>query len=246
MVIPIYDSDPLDRNPWAVVTWSLILINVVIFVIDINATDDTQLAILRDYAMIPAAINGKVTLGGSLPPIISVFTYMFLHGSWSHIIGNMLFLWVFGDNIEDAMGSVRFLFFYFLCGAAGGLLHLVIYPDSAVPLIGASGAVAGVVAAYLMLRPCAKVIVLLFGFIPFRIGSAYVLGFWALAQVWNVISPGKGDTAWWAHIGGLLVGAALTVVLRRPELPLFECMRPGDALHVHASIPAGRQRWGSR
>ena len=91
---------------------------------------------------------------------------MFLHGGWSHIIGNMLFLWVLGDNIEDAFGSVRFFFFYMLCGAAGGLAHLAMYPDSVDPLVGASGAVSGVVAAYLMLRPCAKITVLLFGFIP--------------------------------------------------------------------------------
>jgi len=144
MVIPIYDSDPLDRNPWAVVTWTLIAINIVVFLFELNASETTDLAIIRDYALIPAAISGKVTLGGSLPPILSVFTYTFLHAGWSHIIGNMLFLWVLGDNIEDAMGSVRFLFFYILCGAAGGLAHLFVYPDSVVPLIGASGAVAGV------------------------------------------------------------------------------------------------------
>jgi len=246
MVIPIYDTDPLDRNPWAVVTWSLIAINIVVFLFELNASESTDLAMIRDYALIPAAITGKVTLGGSLPPILSVFTYTFLHGGWSHIIGNMLFLWVLGDNVEDAMGSVRFLFFYMLCGAAGGVAHLFVYPDSVVPLIGASGAVAGVVAAYLMLRPCAKIVVLIFGLVPLRLGSAWVLGFWALVQVWNVLTPAKGDTAWWAHIGGLMAGAVLVVLLRRPELRLFECMRPGDALHVHAAVPAEKQRWGSR
>jgi membrane associated rhomboid family serine protease len=246
MVIPIYDSDPLDQNPWAVVTWSLIVINILVFVFELNASEATELVLIRDYAVIPAAITGHLTLGGSLPPVWSVFTYTFLHGGWSHIIGNMLFLWVLGDNIEDAMGSVRFFFFYMLCGAAGGIAHLLVYPDSVVPLIGASGAVAGVVAAYLMLRPCAKILVLIFGFVPLRLGSAWVLGFWALMQIWNVLTPAKGDTAWWAHIGGLLVGAALVVLLRRPELPLFECMRPGDALHVHAAVPAERRRWGSR
>jgi membrane associated rhomboid family serine protease len=246
MVIPIYDNDPLDRNPYAFVTWSFIAINVVVFIIQLNASSDTELAMLRDYALIPAAVTGKLTLGGDFPPIWSAFTYMFLHGGWSHIIGNMLFLWVFGDNIEDAMGSVRFFFFYMLCGAAGGIAHLLSVPDSVTPLVGASGAVAGVIAAYLMLRPCAKITVLLFGFIPLRLGSAWVLGFWALAQAWNVLSAAGGDTAWWAHVGGLLVGAALTPLLRRPELPLFECMRPGDALHVHAAIPVEKQRWGSR
>src|SRR5215213_11767605 len=232
MVIPLYDTDPLDRNPWAVVTWTLIIINVIVFLAELGASEETGIATIRDYALIPAAITGKVTLGGSLPPIMSAFTYTFLHGGWSHIIGNMLFLWVLGDNIEDAMGSVRFLFFYFLCGAAGGLMHVFIYPDSVVPLVGASGAVAGVVAAYFMLRPCARILVLVFGFVPLRLGSAWVLGFWALAQVWHVLSPSQGATAWWAHIGGMIMGAILVVALRRPELRLFDCMRPGDALHV--------------
>lgn len=246
MVLPLYDTDPLDRNPYAFVTWTLIAINVAVFLVQLGASENAELAMMRDYALIPAAITGKVTLGGSLPPILSVFTYMFFHGGWSHIIGNMLFLWVFGDNIEDAMGSVRFFFFYMLCGAAGGIAHLLVYPDSVVPLIGASGAVAGVVAAYLMLRPCAKIVVLMFGLVPLRLGSAWVLGFWALAQIWNVLSAAKGDTAWWAHIGGLLVGAVLVVLLRRPELRLFDCMRPGDVLHVQAAVPAEKRRWGSR
>ncbi len=131
---------------------------------------------VRDFALIPAAVTGKLTLGGDFPPIWSAFTYMFLHGGWSHIIGNMLFLWVYGDNIEDAFGSVRFFFFYMICGAAGGIAHLLSTPDSVIPLVGASGAVSGVVAAYLMLRPCAKITVLLFGFIPLGLGSAWVLG----------------------------------------------------------------------
>ena len=114
------------------------------------------------------------------------------------------------------------------------------------PLVGASGAVAGVVAAYLMLRPCAKIRILLFGFIPLAIGSAWVLGFWALLQVWNVLSAAGGDTAWWAHIGGLLVGAGLTLVFRRPDVTLFECIRPGDAIAAKAALSSANRRWGSR
>ena len=151
MVIPIYDNDPLEQSHRAYVNWALLITNIAVFLVQINASDDTSLAMTRDLALIPAAITGKVTLGGNLPPILSVFTYMFLHGGWSHIIGNMLFLWVLGDNIEDAFGSVRFFFFYMLCGAAGGLAHLFMHPDSVAPLVGASGAVAGVVAAYLHL-----------------------------------------------------------------------------------------------
>ena len=246
MVIPIHDNDPLDRNPYAFVTWTMIAINIVVFVIQLGASDDATLAMIRDYALIPAALTGKVELGGTLPPIVSVFTYMFLHGGWSHIIGNMLFLWVLGDNIEDAFGSVRFFFFYMVCGAAGGIAHLLSNPDSAVPLVGASGAVSGVVAAYLMLRPCARITVLLFGFIPLGLGSAWVLGFWALAQLWNVLSAAGGDTAWWAHVGGLTTGALLTLLFRRPDVTLFECIRPGDAIAVKQALASSKRRWGSR
>jgi membrane associated rhomboid family serine protease len=246
MVIPIYDNDPLDRNPYAFVTWTMIAISIAVFLVQLGASEDTEIALIRDYALIPAAVIGKVELGGSFPPIVGAFTYMFLHAGWSHIIGNMLFLWVLGDNIEDAFGSVRFFFFYILCGAAGGIAHLVSTPDSVTPLIGASGAVSGVVAAYLMLRPCAKITVLLFGVVPFSLGSAWVLGFWAVAQIWNVLSTAGGDTAWWAHVGGLLAGAGLTLVFRRPDVTLFECLRPGDAIAARQALRGASRRWGSR
>ena len=131
-----------------------------------------------------------------------------------------------------------------LCGAAGGLAHLFMYPDSDAPLVGASGAVSGVVAAYLMLRPCAKITILLFGFIPLGIGSAWVLGFWALVQFWNVLSAAGGDTAWWAHVGGLLAGAGLTLVFRRPDVALFECMRPGDAIAARQALSGDKPALG--
>ena len=126
MVIPIYDNDPLDRNPYAVVTWTLIAINIVVFLIQLGASEDTESG---DGARLRADPGRDHRQGGTRRQpgrrSCSAFTYMFLHGGWSHIIGNMLFLWVLGDNIEDAFGSVRFFFFYMLCGAAGGLAHLV-------------------------------------------------------------------------------------------------------------------------
>jgi membrane associated rhomboid family serine protease len=114
------------------------------------------------------------------------------------------------------------------------------------PLVGASGAVSGVVAAYLMLRPCARITILLFGFIPLGLASYWVLGFWAGAQVWNVMSTAGGDTAWWAHVGGLIVGAGLTLVFRRPDVTLFECIRPGDAIAANEALSRVSRRWGSR
>ena len=144
---------------------------------------------------------------------------MFLHGGWLHVLLNMLFLFVFGDNIEDALGHGRFLCLLSPVrhrGRRGAHDH-----GSAVevPLVGASGAIAGVIAAYMMIRPCARITVLIFGFIPVSLASYWVLGFWALTQVWHVFSLDKSDTAWWAHVGGLAAGALLIVVMRPPGVP---------------------------
>ena len=133
-----------------------------------------------------------------------------------------LFLWVFGDNVEDAMGHLKFLFFYLACGVAGGLLHAWVEPGSESPLIGASGAVAGVIAAYLVLHPRVRVWVLALKAIPLRISAAFALGLWILIQVVMVLLPQVGPVAWWAHIGGLIAGAVLVVFLRRPGVPLFD------------------------
>ena len=181
--------------------------------------------------------------GGFMPPSFTLITYMFLHGGWMHVMVNMLFLWVYGDNIEDALGRGRFLLFYLLCGIAGGAAHMLASPGSNVPLVGASGAIAGIVAAYLMLRPCAKITVLMFGFIPIKLASYWVLGFWVLAQVWNVFSLEGSDTAWWAHVGGLAAGALLITFIRPAGVALFECMRPEDVV-VAAEAPSAGP-WGA-
>ena len=139
-----------------------------------------------------------------------------------HIVGNMLFLWVFGDNVEDAMGPRAFSIFYLACGVFAGLFHAWFVPEATVPLIGASGAVAGVIAAYLMLHPRVRVWVLAFKVIPLRITAGLVLGVWILTQVVMVVMPQAGPVAWWAHIGGLIAGAVLVIVMRRPGVPLFD------------------------
>jgi membrane associated rhomboid family serine protease len=133
----------------------------------------------------------------------------------------MLFLWVFGDNVEHAMGRLRFVVFYLSCGIAGGFAHFLSMPDSNVPLLGASAAIAGIVAAYLILFPYAKVWVLFLMRIPLRLSAIWVLGSWIVFQIFNVIFMMEEETAWWAHIGGLIAGALLVVVLRRPHVPLF-------------------------
>jgi len=230
MVIPIYDNDPLEKSHRAYVNWALIAVNLAVFLLQASATDNESTRILLNFALFPIALTGDATTGGVLPPAATDLTYMFLHGGWMHVLMNMLFLWVFGDNIEDALGHGRYLAFYLLCGMAGGLAHVLAAPHSNVPLVGASGAIAGIIAAYLMIRPCAKITVLIFVVVPIRLASYWVLGFWILTQVWHVLNLEKGDTAWWAHIGGLLAGAALVTVMRQPGVLLFECMRPEDAV----------------
>jgi membrane associated rhomboid family serine protease len=137
----------------------------------------------------------------------------------------MLFLWVFGDNVEDALGHVRYLAFYLTCGVVAGLVHAYMLPTSKLPLIGASGAVAGVIGAYLMLHPRVMVWVLAFRFIPLKISAAWVLGVWVATQVTMVLIKQSDEVAWWAHIGGVVTGALLILVLRRPGVPLFDRWR---------------------
>ena len=157
-----------------------------------------------------------------MPEGYTLLTYMFLHGDILHLASNMLFLWVFGDNVEDAMGHIKYLVFYLLCGVAGGLAHACMLPASKLPLIGASGAVAGVIAAYLILHPRVLVWVLAFRFIPLRISAAWVLGVWVATQLCMVLLNQADQVAWWAHIGGMVAGAILILFMRRPGVPLFD------------------------
>jgi membrane associated rhomboid family serine protease len=243
VVIPIYDNDPLEKSHRAYVTFALIAINLAIFVFQDAASDKVSTEILRNFALFPVAVTGEAVTGGFFPSSLTLLTYMFLHGGWMHVLLNMLFLFVFGDNIEDAIGRGRYLAFYLLCGIAGGAAHALAAPASNIPLVGASGAIAGVIAAYIMIRPCARITVLAFGFIPIRLASYWVLGFWALSQVWHVFSLEKSDTAWWAHVGGLAAGAILIVIMRPAGVLLFECMRPQDAIALAESRSSGP--WGA-
>ena len=153
---------------------------------------------------------------------MTLFSYMFFHFDIFHLGGKMLFLCVFGDNVEDALGHFKFLVFYLACGAAGALAHTAMMADSGTPLIGASAGVAGVIAAYLMLHPKVTVWVLVMRIFPVRITAAVALGFWVAIQIIAVMMPQVGPVAWWAHIGGLIAGALLVVIMRRPGVPLFD------------------------
>ena len=230
MFIPLHDHNPINHVHRQYVTWGLIAVNFAVFIFvqgagQAEAGQNTALV----FGMIPALVTDVRELAPGLavvPDEATLLTYAFLHGDWMHLIGNMLFLWVFGDNVEDAMGHARFLAFYLLCAVAGGLAHVVMTPESQVPLIGASGAVAGVVAAYLVLHPRVKIWVLALGRIPLRLSAFWVLGAWVLLQFLNAFaSAGDGSddvVAWWAHVGGLLAGVVLIVFMRRATVPLFD------------------------
>ncbi|MEL6422209.1 MAG: rhomboid family intramembrane serine protease, partial [Pseudomonadota bacterium] len=170
-------------------------------------------------------IPGERFDGFDVPERVTLLSYMFLHADVLHLAGNMLFLWVFGDNVEDAMGHGRFLIFYLLCGVVAGLTHAAVMGATGfgtAPLIGASGAVAGCVAAYLMLHPRVRVWVLVLRFIPLRIAAIWALGAWVVMQFIMALMPQVDAVAWWAHVGGMVCGAVLILFMRRTGVRLFD------------------------
>jgi len=226
--IPLSDDNPLRSIRFQWVTVGIIAANLAAFAWQ-NVGSGQSVA--ASFALIPSELFQVSILGGpargpydtlAVPEGYTLLTYMFLHGDILHLLSNMLFLWVFGDNVEDAMGHIKFIVFYLICGIAGGLAHSLVLPTSKLPLIGASGAVAGVIAAYLILHPRVMVWVLAFRFIPLRISAAWVLGICVATQLFMVIINQPDQVAWWAHIGGMVAGAILIVFMRRPGVPLFD------------------------
>jgi len=216
-----------------VAVWTLILINAGVFSLELGLSDEQLRAVLELLGIVP---NRYVGSGAetSVPAVVwflPLLTHMFLHGGWLHIIGNMWTLWIFGDNVEDRMGSARFLLFYLLCGLAAAVTHVLVHPDSAVPVIGASGAISGVLGAYLLLYPAARIIVMLPWFfwpIFFELPALIYMGIWFLTQVFSgafALGAGAdGGVAWWAHIGGFLTGLALCpamVARRKPRRAMY-------------------------
>ncbi len=217
--IPLHDKNPriLIARPY--VTWGLIALCAAVFVVQLSAGD----GLIYALGLIPATLMGDAQLSPNLymvPPAVTLVSYAFLHGGWLHLGGNMLFLWVFGDNIEDAMGHGRFIAFYLVGGVLAGLVQVFVDPMSRVPTVGASGAVAAVLGAYLMLHPRAKVRVLILIF-PVYVRAVVLLVFWILFQIYAAFGGGEGGVAWWAHIGGFVAGALLIIPLRHNSLPLF-------------------------
>jgi membrane associated rhomboid family serine protease len=177
------------------------------------------------FSLTPAAFVGEIEPLGWVPALATVFTYQFFHADIAHLLGNMVFLWVFGDDVERALGRWRYLAFYLLCGVVGGLVFIANDLHSRIELIGASGAIAGLVVAYVMLRPCAKITVLL-GIIPLRISAYWVVGLFVLTQLWNLGASSKSEVAYWCHFGGMLAGGILFPLMKPWRVKLFQCMQP--------------------
>jgi membrane associated rhomboid family serine protease len=234
MVMPLYDDNPFKQSHTPVVSWSLICITIVAFVFEFSAHDD-PLVIANQFGVVPAAVTGAYSFPGAISPLLTLVSYQFLHADIVHLIGNLIFVWVFGDNVEQALGRVRFLAFYLLVGAAGALAFVFSDPGSRVPLIGASGSVSGIVIAYLMLRPCAKLTALVLG-IPLRISAYWIIGVFIAIQFINLGAATKSDVAWWCHVGGMLAGAVLFPLMKQPGVKLFECIRPGE-IQLESAAP---------
>jgi membrane associated rhomboid family serine protease len=226
--VPIGDENSLKSIRFQYVTVGLIVANALIFALGWAASASP--AVVASFAVVPNELIAMIGRGGAAPfsgealPVserATLLSYQFLHGDALHLLSNMLFLWVFGDNVEDALGHARYFVFYLLCGVAAGLAHAAVMPESADALIGASGAVSGVIAAYLILHPKVNVWVLAFKFIPLRITAAWALGVWIAFQVVMLFIPDAGPTAWWAHLGGLAAGAILLPLMRRRSAPLL-------------------------
>jgi membrane associated rhomboid family serine protease len=245
-VIPLRDTVPASRPP--VLTILLIILNGIVFFLELRAGAEAP-ALLRTHGLIPVREVAYLTQAAHrvdrwIPPL---FTSMFLHGGWLHIIGNMWYLWIFGDNVEDRLGRGRFLFLYLACGLVAAFAQIASDPESTVPVIGASGAIAGVLGAYLMLFPRSRVITLVpLLIVPYivRIPAVIFLGAWFALQLSRVSlsltmvgSRDIGGIAWWAHLGGFGAGFVLALLVggRRPRAaagndgPLAEYPYGGDS-----------------
>jgi len=221
MLVPLKDDNPLQVIRFQTVTAAIVVINVVVyFLTGALARPEFSSAIATSYGVVPVELfSPGMVVPMSLEPVpesVTLVTYMFLHGGWLHLLFNMAFLWVFADNIEDAFGHVGFALFYLLCGISAGFIHALVLRTSQLPVIGASGAVSGVLGAYVLLFPKARLWVFFYLPIPFRIPAIIVLGLWFLLQILGVFTPEvEGQfVAWWAHIGGFVTGLVLTLILR--------------------------------
>ena len=227
-MIPLHDDTPTENTP--VVTVAVIITCTLVFLYEVALPPDVGELFVYRYGAIPAAIFGRGRLppeAAAIPSHLTILTSMFLHGGWMHLIGNMLYLWIFGNNVEDVMGHGRFIVFYLTCGVLAALSHAAIEPASGVPMVGASGAISGILGAYLLLFPRAQVLVIIpLGIISrmMYVPAALVLGLWFLVQVLSGgMSLGQegGGVAFFAHIGGFVAGMILIGLFKRADVRFF-------------------------
>jgi membrane associated rhomboid family serine protease len=225
-MIPISDDNPARLVP--VMTWLIIALCVAAYVWERSLGHDMDAAIAA-LGFVPASLRyaGAASPGyASVPSGVTIFSSMFLHGGLLHLAGNMLYLWIFGNNVEDAMGHGRFVVFYFVCGVVAALTLALVDPTSRVPMIGASGAISGVLAGYVLLFPRARVTVIVplgIIFYPFALSAFWVVSFWFVMQLLSAAfsNPQQPGVAWWAHVGGFAAGLLLTPFLKSARFPLF-------------------------
>jgi membrane associated rhomboid family serine protease len=225
MFIPLHDANALKHIKVQYVTFGLIAANVLVFLLTSLGSENFTNAAVWGLGYIPSTFFDFAYRPQEMvlvPDDATLITYSFLHADIWHLGGNMLFLWVFGDNVEDALGHIKFLIFYLACAAAGAITHGAVTPNSEAPLIGASGAVAGIVSAYLLLHPRVKVWILALGRIPLRLPAWILLALWVLFQFAMFAIVGEEEVSWAAHIGGIVAGALLVLILRRRGVPLFD------------------------
>jgi len=228
MFFPYADDNPTHITP--VVTIGIIALNTAIFLYQLSLPQGEDIRFIYAFGMIPAVLLGDATIDpqiGAVAPELSILTSMFLHGGLMHLFGNMLYLWVFGNNIEESMGHGRFVAFYLLCGLVAAMTQAMIDPDARAPMIGASGAISGVLGAYLVLHPKARVSVLLVIIVFFKrlqFSAGLVLLVWIAFQIFSVAvaDPEEGGVAWFAHIGGFVAGMVLIPLMKQAHVPLFE------------------------
>ena len=218
-MIPIRDQIPTRRVP--VINYLLIAANIFVFIIQWLA-GPREVELVYEFALIPVHFTSSLSLGD----ISDIFTSMFMHAGLAHIGGNILYLWIFGDNVEDSMGSGRYLLFYLVGGVVASLTHIITNPTSAIPTVGASGAIAAVLGAYLVLYPQSKVLTLVpLGFFLrlTMVPASIVLGLWFILQFFQGVlslgGPDVGGVAFWAHIGGFVAGVVLAKILARKRRP---------------------------
>ncbi len=231
LFLPLYDDNPKTVAP--VVTYGLIGACAAVFLWQQSLGPSGDEAASLAYGMVPAVLFGGADLPPELqrvPAWVTPVTCMFLHGGWLHLLGNMLYLWLFGRGVESAMGGARYFVFYFIAGIAAALVQGLTDPTSTVPMIGASGAIAGVLGAYLLLHPRANVVVFVWILIFVRlipVPAVILLGLWFLGQLLSALSAEAGEpgVAFWAHVGGFLTGLALAPMFRRRGIALLQPRR---------------------